>query len=62
MITYVNEAVVDFLMELFNKLSDQEQFPREWSKSIIVPVHMKGNVNRPDNYRGIAFASAMSKV
>ena len=49
-------------MKLFNKIFDGGMFPREWSKSIIVPIHKKGDVNQPDNYRGIALTSVISKV
>ena len=37
-------------------------FPKEWSKSIIVPLYKKGDVNKPDNYRGVALTSVVSKV
>ena len=37
-------------------------FPKEWSKSIIIPIHKKGDANIPDNYRGIALTRVLSKV
>ena len=51
-----------FLFQLFNKLYDEGIFPKEWSKSIIVPIHKKGDANIPDNYRVIALTSVLSKV
>ena len=51
-----------FLVQLFNKLYDEGIFSKEWSKSIIVPIHKKGDGNIPDNYRGIALTSVLSKV
>ena len=33
-----------------------------WSQGIIVPVYKKGDVNNPDNYRGITLLSHMSKL
>ena len=62
MLKHANEVVIDFLVKLFNEIFDGGMFPREWSKSIIVPIHKKGDVNQPDNYRGIALTSVISKV
>ena len=31
----------------------KSQFPSEWTKAIMIPLHKKGDVNNPDNYRGI---------
>ena len=62
MLEHANEVVTDFLVKLFNKIFDAGTFPREWSRSIIVPIHKKGGVNQPDNYRGTAFTSVISKV
>ena len=62
MLKYVYQNVADFLVQLFNKLYDEGIFPKEWSKSIIVPIHKKGDANIPDNYRGIALTSVLSKV
>ena len=41
MLKHANEVVTDFLVKLFNKIFDGGMFPREWSKSIIVPIHKK---------------------
>ena len=41
MLKHANEVVTDFLVKLFNKIFDGGTFPREWSKSIIVPIHKK---------------------
>ena len=62
MLEHTIEVVTDFLVKLFNKAFDGGTFPREWSRSSIVPVHKKGDVNQPDNYRGTALTSAISKV
>ena len=62
MLKYVDQNVADFLVQLFNKLYDEGIFPKEWSKSIIVPIHKKGDANIPDSYRGIALTSVLSKV
>ena len=59
---HANESVTDFLVHLFNKLYDERIFPREWSKSIIVPIHKKGDANIPDSYRGVALTSILSKL
>jgi hypothetical protein len=62
MLKHADTTVVDFLVVYFNKLFDSGIFPMQWSKSIIVPIHKKGDVNQPDNYRGIALTSIVSKV
>eukprot|EP00745_Piridium_sociabile_P027424 TRINITY_DN4419_c0_g1_i9.p1 TRINITY_DN4419_c0_g1~~TRINITY_DN4419_c0_g1_i9.p1 ORF type:complete len:266 (-),score=25.53 TRINITY_DN4419_c0_g1_i9:396-1193(-) len=62
MLKHANSKVVDFLVALFNNLFQSGTFPTEWAKSIIVPLHKKGDVNNPDNYRGIALTSIISKA
>jgi exonuclease III len=62
MLKCANPAVIQFLTIFFNYLYDNGLFPLEWSKSIIVPIYKKGNKNNPDNYRGVALTSIVSKV
>ena len=54
--------VLPFLVKIFNKVFNTSVFPEEWTKSIIVPLHKKGNRDDPDNYRGISLLSCVSKV
>ena len=62
MLKHSDTSIIDFLVVYFNKLFDSGVFPKEWSKSIIVPIYKKGDENQPDNYRGIALTSVISKV
>ena len=57
----VNE-ISDYLVLLFNSLFDNGYYPVDWSESIILPLYKKGDVNNPNNYRGISLCSITSKV
>ena len=48
MLKHANERANDLFVQFFNKLYDEGIFPKEWSKSIIVPIHKKGDANIPD--------------
>ena len=62
MLKNLNMPVMEFLVQLFNSLFNNGIFPAEWCKSIIVPIHKKGDINIPDNYRGVALTSSISKL
>ena len=48
---------------LFNIILESGQYPLEWSSGIISPIYKnKGDINNPDNYRGITVLSCLSKV
>ena len=55
------ETVVPFLTSYFNHLFNISLFPEQWSKALLVPIHKKGSINDPDNYRGISLLSNLSK-
>ena len=44
-----------------NTVFSEGCFPEKWRESIILPIHKKGDPNNPDNYRGIALTSILSK-
>ena len=44
--------ILPFLVALFNRIFDTEEYPTEWTGAIIIPIHKSGNKNDPDNYRG----------
>ena len=53
---------IPLLCELFNKVLETGIFPESWCTAIIVPIHKSGSVNNPNNYRGIALLSCISKI
>ena len=46
----------------FNKILDSGTFPSIWTKGIIVPLHKKGSLESPNNYRGITLVSCFGKI
>jgi hypothetical protein len=48
--------------KLINSIWSKEKFPDQWKKSIIVPVHKKGDKIERSNYRGISFLSTSHKI
>ena len=59
---YASAYVTPFFMSFLNKLFDSGVFPDNWTESVIVALHKKGNVNNPNNYRGISISDISSKV
>ena len=53
--------ILEFLYKLFNIMFRTSSFPIRWATAIIVPLYKKGEVNNPDNYRGISLLSVTSK-
>ena len=62
MLQISGNEIASFLQILFNHIFQTGDFPIEWSKSIIISVHKKGNSNICDNYRPISLTSLVSKV
>ena len=54
--------ILEFLFKLFNKMFLISYFPIKWAVAIVVPLHKKGDINEPDNYRGISLLSITSKI
>ena len=57
-----SEKILPFLTKLFHTIFDSHEFPESWSRSIIVPIHKKGDKTNTNNYRGISLLCALSKV
>lgn len=56
------ECVVDFFVLFFNALFQRGMFPERWTEGIVLPLFKKGDVNNPNNYRGITLSDVSSKV
>jgi hypothetical protein len=54
---------LDFLTRLFNNLLKGKEMPKEWRKSVLVPVYKnKGDAQNCNNYRGIKLISHTMKL
>lgn len=47
---------------LFNQILESGKFPSDWSTGIIIPIYKKGDINDPNNYRGITLVSCFAKL
>jgi len=54
--------ILPFLNPLFNEIFDSDIFTKNWSESIITPLHKKGSINDPNNYRGISLIDSICKI
>ena len=59
---YSCNKIAPFFVSFFNALFDRGIFPESWSESIIIPLYKKGDINCPNNYRGITLSNVSSKV
>ena len=56
----MDNQLKDLVLKLFNIcLRTGSYF---WGRSILTPIHKKGNLLNPDNYRGIAVCSCLGKL
>jgi len=50
------------MYELVRQIWEKERISEEWKKTIIVPIHKRGDRDRCENYRGIALGNAAYKI
>ena len=50
------------ILKLFNAIFNSGCFPKLWAIGEIIPIHKKGDVNEPGNYRGITLLSCVGKL
>ena len=52
--------LLSILLKLFNECLDKGIYP--WNDTVITPLHKKGDIYNPDNYRAIAVGSNIGKL
>jgi len=55
-------VLIPIFTNLFNYVCDSGLFPECWSTAIIIPVHKKGNLSDPNNFRAISLISCVCKL
>ena len=59
---YAKNELTEYLTMLFNFVFEAGIFPSEWSEGLLIPLHKKGNLNVPSNFRGITLLSILGKI
>ena len=55
-----NDSIIEVITKLFNDCLNLGVYP--WNVSIVTPLHKKGNIYDPNNYRAIAVGSNLGKL
>ena len=58
----LKDDAVKVLPSICQQICKTQQWPRDWKRSVFIPVRKKGNVKECSNYRTIALISHASKV
>ena len=56
----LNSPFRNLLLKLYNHCFETGTYP--WDTSVITPLHKKGDIRDPDNYRAIAVGSCVGKL
>jgi hypothetical protein len=62
LLKYGGNKVIKNIHDLVTLVWEKEQMPKDWRKSIIFPIHKKGDKLNCANYRGIALVCTVYKV
>ena len=62
MVELAAPTMLPFLTIQFNKILETKEYPDVWSIGIITLILKSGEVNNPDNYRGITITSCLGKL
>jgi hypothetical protein len=56
------DIILPLLHQLFNKILTNGEFPESWRLNLLTPIHKKGDIHNPANYRGISVGSHLGKL
>ena len=62
MLKHGQHAFLPSLKKLFNMCLSSGTYPNTWATGVITTIHKSGDINEPNNYRGITVSSAVGKV
>ena len=58
----LKDDVVKVLHSICQQILKTQQWPRDWNRSVFIPIPKKGNAKECSNYHTIALISHASKV
>jgi len=62
LISHGGEVAVEAMYQICSKIWSTGQFPKLWTRSLIVLIHKKGDKTKCDNYRTISLICHASKI
>jgi len=61
-IKLLGDEGIRIIHDICNKVWQTGQWPKDWAKSAVIPIHKKGSTRKCQNYRTISLISHASKV
>ena len=58
----LKDEAVKVLHSIWQQIWKTQQWPRDWERSVFIPIPKKGNAKKCSNYHTIALISHVSKV
>ena len=56
------DTKAEAIAKVFNLIFDSQLYPSLWSKNMLLLSHEGGDLDDPDNYRGISISSCFAKL
>ena len=56
------DTIAEHIVKVFNLLFDSQLYRSLWSENMFLPLHKDGDLDDPDNYRGISLSSCFAKL
>lgn len=57
-----SDNFVSALTQLLNRCVGEECIPNIWKSALVIPIHKKGSVHLPDNYRPVSLTCILCKL
>ena len=62
MLKYTQHKMISLLTKTFNTILISRKYPTRWCEGFIHPIFKAGNIESPENYRGITILSCLAKL
>ena len=56
------ETFEGILLKIMRQLFSRHEYPSAWNSNYLKPIYKKGEVDDPDNYRGLAIGPVLAKL
>ena len=61
-VKYASENVLKTLLSLLNAIFTHSRYPSQWTTNYLKIIYKKGDIDDPNNYRGLSIGSCLGKL